>query len=54
MQKWGFSAGFVAGFTTSELFHKLAKVVKETLKDYPLVEKIMEKFMLYKLNFYLN
>lgn len=33
MQKKGFSAGFVAGFTTSELFHKLAKVVKETLKD---------------------
>ena len=31
--KKGFSAGFVAGFTTSELFHKLVKVTKESLKD---------------------
>lgn len=31
--KKGFCAGFAAGFTTSELFHKLIKEVKQSFKD---------------------
>ena len=45
MAKKGFSAGFVAGFTTSELVHKLVKEIKETLENLkiPVEENIIKQ-----------